>query len=297
MSAKRALIEPDAKNPSLRRQCALLGPNRSSWYIPAPVDDESAENQRVMDRINAIYTDHPFYGSRQLTAVLRREGYRVNRKRVRRLMRAMGLVSVAPKPDTSRPHPQHAVYPYLLRGVVIERPNQVWSTDITYLRIERGWAYLVALIDWHSRYVLAWRLSNTLDTAFGVEALTEALEQHGTPEIFNTDQGSQFTSAAFIEVLNHHHIRISMDGKGRALDNIFIERLWRSLKYEEVYLKHYQSLREAQTELSVYFRFYNTDRPHQSLDDRTPEQVYRNAQSPPITGPVAPSNPGGFYLK
>ncbi len=278
MSAKRALIEPDAKNPSLRRQCALLGLNRSSWYTPAPVDDESAENQRVMDRINAIYTDHPFYGSRKLTAVLHREGYRVNRKRVRRLMRAMGLVSVAPKPNTSRPHPQQAVYPYLLRGVVIERPHQVWSTDITYLRIERGWAYLVALIDWHSRYVLAWRLSNTMDTAFCVDALTEALEQHGTPEIFNTDQGSQFTSAAFIEVLNHHHIRISMDGKGRALDNIFIERLWRSLKYEEVYLKHYQSLREAQTELSVYFRFYNTDRPHQSLDDRTPEQVYRNAQ-------------------
>ena len=153
MSAKRALIEPDAKNPSLRRQCALLGLNRSSWYTPVPVDAERAENQRVMDRINAIYTDHPFYGSRQLTAVLCREGYRVNRKRVRRLMRAMGLVSVAPKPDTSRPHPQHAVYPYLLRGVVIERPNQVWSTDITYLRIERGWAYLVALIDWHSRYV------------------------------------------------------------------------------------------------------------------------------------------------
>ena len=278
MSAKRALIELDAKNPSLRRQCALLGLNRSSWYTPAPVDDESAENQRVMDRINAIYTDHPFYGSRKLTAVLHREGYRVNRKRVRRLMRAMGLVSVAPKPNTSRPHPQQAVYPYLLRGVVIERPHQVWSTDITYLRIERGWAYRVALIDWHSRYVLAWRLSNTMDTAFCVDALTEALEQHGTPEIFNTDQGSQFTSAAFIEVLNHHHIRISMDGKGRALDNIFIERLWRSLKYEEVYLKHYQSLREAQTELSVYFRFYNTDRPHQSLDDRTPEQVYRNAQ-------------------
>ncbi len=278
MSAKRALMEPDAKNPSLRQQCALLGLNRSTWYVPAPVGDESTENQRVMDRINTIYTDHPFYGSRKLTAVLRREGYRVNRKRVRRLMRAMGLVSVAPKPNTSRPHPQQAVYPYLLRGVVIERPNQVWSTDITYLRIERGWAYLVALIDWHSRYVLAWRLSNTMDTAFCVDALTEALEQHGTPEILNTDQGSQFTSAAFIEVLNHHHIRISMDGKGRALDNIFIERLWRSLKYEEVYLKHYQSLREAQTELSVYFRFYNTDRPHQSLDDRTPEQVYRNAQ-------------------
>ena len=233
-----------------------------------------------MDRINAIYTDHPFYGSRKLTAALRREGYPVNRKRVRRLMRAMGLVSIAPKPDTSRPHPQQAVYPYLLRGVVIERPNQVWSTDITDLRIERGWAYLVALIDWHSRYVLAWRLSNTLDTTFCVEALTEALEQHGTPEIFNTDQGSQFTSAAFIEVLNHHHIRISMDGKGRALDNIFIERLWRSLKYEEVYSKHDQSLREAQAELSVYFRFYNTDRPHQSLHNRTPEQVYRNAKPP-----------------
>ncbi len=273
-------MEPDAKNLSLRRQCALLGLNRSSGYAPAPVDDESTENQRVMDRINTIYTDHPFYGSRKLTAVLHREGYRVNRKRVRRLMRAMGLISIAPKPNTRRPHPQQAVYPYLLRGAVIERPNQGWSTDITDLRIEQGWAYLVALIDWHSRYVLAWRLSNTMDTAFCVDALTEALKQHGTPEILNTDQGSQFTSAAFIEVLNHHHIRISMDGKGRALDNIFIERLWRSLKYEEVYSKHYQSLREAQTELSVYFGFYNTDRPHQSLDDRTPEQVYRNAQPP-----------------
>ena len=273
MSVKRTLVEPNAK-----RQCALLGLNRSSWYIPASVGDESAENQRLMDRINAIYTDHPFVGSRKLTAALRREGYPVNRKRVRRLMRAMGLVSIAPKPDTSRPHPQQAVYPYLLRGVVIERPNQVWSTDITYLRIERGRAYLVALIDWHSRYVLAWRLSNTMDTTFCVEALTEALEQHGTPEIFNTDQGSQFTGAAFIEVLNHHHIRISMDGKGRALDNMLIERLWRSLKYEEVYLKHYQSLREAQAELSIYFRFYNTDRPHQSLNNRTPEQVYHHAQ-------------------
>ena len=280
MNTKRGLVEPGTESPSLRRQCALLGLNRSTWYALTSVGDESTENQRLMDRINAIYTDYPFYGSRKLTAVLRREGYRVNRKRVRRLMRAMRLVSIAPKPDTSRPHPQQAVYPYLLRGMVIERPNQVWSTDITYLRIERGWAYLVALIDWYSRYVLAWRLSNTMDTAFCVDALTEALEHHGTPEIFNTDQGRQFTSAVFIEVLNHHHIRISMDGKGRALDNIFIERLWRSLKYEEGYSKHYQSLREAQAELSAYFRFYNTDRPHQSLDNRTPEQVYRNAQPP-----------------
>jgi putative transposase len=211
--------------------------------------------------------------------VLRREGHPVNRKRVRRLMRRMGLESIAPKPATSRPHPQQVIYPYLLRGGVIERPNQVWSTDITYLRIERGFASRGAVIDWHSRSVLAWRLSNPMDTAFCIEALVEALEYYGTPEIFNTDQGSQFTSAAFIRVLKGHQIHISMDGKGRALDNIFVERLWRSVKYEEVYPQQYQSLREADAGLSAYFRFYNTERPHQALDHRTPAQVYG---SPPL---------------
>ena len=276
MNAKRALIEPGAEMLSLRRQCVLLGLNRSSWYAPAPVGGESEENLRLMHRIDELYTAYPFYGSRKLTAVLRREEGLINRKRVRRLMRRMGLESIAPKPSTSRPHPQQVIYPYLLRGVVIERPNQVWSTDITYLRIERGFACWVAIIDWHSRYVLAWRLSNTLDTAFCVEALQEALEHHGTPEIFNTDQGSPFTSEAFTGVLKGQQIRISMDGKGRALDNIFVERLWRSVKYEEVYPQQYQSLREANAGLSAYFQFYNTERPHQALNNRTLAQVYGN---------------------
>ena len=220
MNAKRALIEPGATTLSLRRQCALLGLNRSSWYTPESAGGESEENLRLMHRIDELYTACPFYGSRKLTAVLRREGHPVNRKRVRRLMRRMGLESIAPKPSLSRPHPRQAVYPYLLRGLVIARANQVWSSDITYLRIERGFAYLVAVIDWHSRYVLAWRLSNTMDTAFCVEALAEAIQHYGTPEIFNTDQGSQFTSEAFTGLLKKHQIRISMDGKGRALDNI-----------------------------------------------------------------------------
>lgn len=278
MNAKRALIEPGATTLSLRRQCALLGLNRSSWYTPGPASGESEENLRLMHRIDELYTACPFYGSRKLTAVLRREGHPVNRKRVRRLMRRMGLESIAPKPSLSRPHPRQAVYPYLLRGLVIARANQVWSSDITYLRIERGFAYLVAVIDWHSRRVLAWRLSNTMDTAFCVEALAEAIQRYGTPEIFNTDQGSQFTSEAFTGMLKEHRIRISMDGKGRALDNIFVERLWRSVKYEEVYPRQYQSLREAHAGLAAYFRFYNTERPHQSLANRTPADVYDNSQ-------------------
>ena len=220
-----------------------------------------------------------------MTAVLRREGYAVNRKRVRRLMRLMGLQSLAPGPDTSRAHPAHPVYPYLAHGISwCSGGNQVWATDITYIRIERGFAYLVAVMDWHSRKVLAWRLSNTLDTEFCVEALQEALRNFGTAEIFNTDQGSQFTSREFTGVLQAHGIRISMDGKGRAFDNIFVERLWRSVKYEEVYLKHYQSMREAREGLAAYFRFYNTERPHQALDYRTPAEVYEAGGTP---SPVA----------
>lgn len=231
-----------------------------------------------MHRIDERYTACPFYGSRKLTAVLRREGHPVDRQRVRRLMRRMGLESIAPKPSLSRPHPQQAVYPYLLRGLVIARANQVWPSDITYLRIARGFAYLVAVIDWHGRSVLAGRLSNTMDTAFCVEALAEAIQHYGTPEIFNTDQGSQFTSAAFTGLLKEHPIRISMDGKSRALDNIIVERWWRSVKYEEVYPRQSQSLREAHAGLAAYFRFYNTERPHQSLANRTPADVYDNVQ-------------------
>jgi putative transposase len=227
-----------------------------------------------MHRIDELYTMYPFYGSRKMTAVLRREGREVNRKRVQRLMRLMGLQSIAPRPNTSQPHPQYRVYPYLLRDVVVERPNQVWATDITYIRVERGFAYLVAVIDGYSRQVLAWRLSNTMDVNFCVEALTEALERYGQPEIFNTDQGSQFTSREFTGVLQTHGVSISMDGKGRAMDNIFVERLWRSVKYEEVYPKQYATMKEAREGLSAYFRFYNTQRPHQGLGNRTPAEVY-----------------------
>ena len=276
VSEKRSLIDSGAehKAPSVRRQCKLIGLNRSSWYAQGSTAGESSENLTLMQRIDALYTAHPFYGSRKLGAALRREGHTVNRKRIQRLMRLMGLQSVAPRPTTTRPHPQHKVYPYLLRGLSVVRPGQVYSTDITYIRVGRGFAYLVAVIDWYSRKVLAWRLSNTMDTAFCVEALEEALSVYGPPEIFNTDQGSQFTSEAFTRMLKAHKVRISMDGKGRALDNIFVERLWRSVKYEEIYLKQYQSMQEAKAGLVTYFRFYNHQRPHQALENRTPAEVH-----------------------
>ncbi len=274
VSEKRTLIEPSADAPSIRRQCSLLGLHRSTWYDQGAATDEPEENLKLMQHIDELYTAHPFYGSRKMVAVLGRRGHVVNRKRVQRLMRLMGLQSVAPQPNTSRPHPQHKVYPYLLRGMSVVRPRQVYSTDITYIRVGRGFAYLTAVIDWYSRQVLSWRLSNTMDTAFCVEALEEALERYGTPEIFNTDQGSQFTSAAFTDVLKAHKIRISMDGKGRALDNIFVERLWRSVKYEEIYLKQYQTMQEARDGLSAYFQFYNHERPHQSLNNKTPAEAH-----------------------
>jgi putative transposase len=266
--------------PSIRRQCELIGLNRASGYAQDRPARESEENLALMRRIDELYTAPPFYGSRKMTTVLRREGWAINRKRVRRLLRLMGLQSLAPRPATRRAHPAYPVYPYLLRDTVVERPNQGWATDITYIRIERGFAYLVAVMDWHSRKVLAWRLSNTLDTEFWVEALQEALRRFGPPEIFNTDQGSQFTSRDFTGVRQAHGIRISMDGKGRAFDNIFVERLWRSVKYEEVYLKHYETLREACEGLTAYFRFYNTERPHQALGHRTPAEVYEAAGIP-----------------
>ena len=251
MSEKHTLIGPSADAPSIRRQCDLLGLARSSWYAQGAAVDESEENLELIQHIDELYTAHPFYGSRKMVAVLGRRGHVVNRKRAQRLMRLMGLQSVAPQPNTSRPHPQHKVYPYLLRGMPVVRPGQVYSTDITYIRVGRGFAYLTAVIDWYSRQVLSWRLSNTIDTAFCVEALEEALENYGAPEIVNTDQGSQFTSETFTGVLKNHEIRISMDGKGRALDNIFVERLWRSVKYEEVYLKQYQTMQEARDGLSA----------------------------------------------
>jgi len=228
-----------------------------------------------MKRIDEIHLERPFFGSRMVSQALRAEGRAVNRKATQRLMRLMDLESVAPKPNTSKPSPEHPVYPYLLRNLKIDRANQVWATDITYIPMDHGFAYLVAIIDWHSRYVLSWRLSNTLDTSFCLDALNEALERFGAPEIFNTDQGAQFTSDAFTGRLRAAGIRISMDGRGRCIDNIFVERLWRSLKYEEGYLHAYDDMREAHAGIGSYFAFYNTKRQHQALGYQTPEAFYR----------------------
>jgi putative transposase len=254
------------------RQCELLALPRSTFYhAPEPVGEEELELMRLIDR---CHLEHPYYGSRRIRDWLEDEGYRVNRKRIQRLMRTMGLVALYPKRNLSLANQAHKVYPYLLRGLTIDRPNQVWATDITYIPMARGFVYLVAIMDWHSRRVLSWRVSNTLDTSFCIEALEQAIENHGTPEIFNTDQGSQFTSEEFTGMLKQHGIQISMDGKGRWVDNVFVERLWRSVKYEEVYLKAYESIGEARESLGRYFTFYNSKRRHQSLDRKTPDSVY-----------------------
>lgn len=246
-------------------------------YAPSLVDVPDELTLLLLVAIDAEYTRHPFFGSRRMVVFLIGLGYLVNRKRIQRLMRILCLAGMAPGPNTSRPHPEHKIYPYLLRGIAVVRPNQVWSTDITYIRLDRGFVYLSAVIDWYSRKVLAWRVSNTLDSSFCVECLEAALHQYGTPEIFNTDQGCQFTSEAFTNVLIAQGVAISMDGRGRALDNIFVERLWRSLKYEDIYLKSYGSVPELMLGLTEYFRFYNTERMHQSLGNRTPAVVYRTA--------------------
>jgi len=262
---------------ALIRQCALAGIARSTVYVPrlAVVPDD--RELLLLTLIDAEYTRHPFYGSRRMVVYLGKAGHLVNRKRIQRLMGFLGLAGMAPGPNTSRPHPQHKIYPYLLRGVNVTRPNQVWSTDITYVRLARGFAYLAAVIDWYSRKVLAWRLSNTLDSDFCVACLEQSLRVYGPPDIFNTDQGCQFTSDVFTGVLKLHDIAISMDGRGRALDNIFVERLWRSVKHEDVYLKGYVDMLGLQLGLTEYFEFYNTERPHQSLGNCTPVQVYRTA--------------------
>lgn len=256
----------------VKRQCELLELPRSSYYHrPKPV---SAADLALMRLIDECHLEHPYFGSRRIRDWLEDAGHVVNRKRIQRLMRVMGLVALYPKRNLSLANQAHKVYPYLLKGLVIDRPNQVWATDITYIPMSRGHVYLVAIMDWYSRRVLSWRLSNTLDTSFCVEALLEAIETHGTPEIFNTDQGCQFTSAEFTATLKQHNIRISMDGKGRWVDNVFVERLWRSVKYEEVYLRAYDSIGEARTSLAIYFEFYNSKRRHQSLDRKTPDTVY-----------------------
>jgi putative transposase len=271
---KRAAVEPEHPEIPVARQCELLDLSRSSYYY-RPVA-ASAEELTLLRRLDEQYTQTPFYGVRKMTAVLRQEGYAVNPKRVRRLLRTLGLWALAPQPGTSRPAPEHRVYPYLLRGVAIERVNQVWSTDITYIRLRSGFAYLVAVLDWYSRYVLAWALSNSLEVGFCLEVLETALLR-GRPEIFNSDQGAQFTSPAFTGRLLAAGARISMDGRGRALDNVFVERLWRSVKYEEVYLQDYAGMGEAQRGLGRYFPFYNEERPHQALGYQTPAAVYREA--------------------
>ena len=252
----------------------LLGVARSSvYYTPVPI---SEDRLALMQAVDGLYTEYPFYGSRRITVTLRQQGHTVNRKAVQGAMRHLGLAAVGPKPNLSKPHPEHEKHPYLLRNVPIVRVNQVWSSDITYIRMRRGFAYLVAVMDWRSRYVLSWRLSNTLDTGFCLEALNEALGA-AQPEVFNTDQGSQFTSRDFLQPLKDRQIGISMDGRGRALDNVWIERLWRSVKYEDVYIRDYADLKDGFEHLRRYFAFYNGYRPHQSLDYQCPAAVYFGA--------------------
>jgi putative transposase len=255
---------------SITRQAELLGISRSAIYYQPRVDPHGIQLMHLLDE---LYTNTPFYGSRRMRAMLLKMGYRVSRKRIQRLMRLMGLEAIYPKPNLSKPHPDHQIFPYLLRGIKITKSNQVWGTDITYIRLSHGWLYLIAIMDWFSRYVLSWALSTSLEADFCILALEKALTR-GLPEIFNSDQGSQFTSGEFIKTLKRHSIQISMDGKGRAIDNIFTERLWRSLKYEEVYLKDYKSVTEARQGIQAYLEFYNEERLHQSLNYRTPAEVY-----------------------
>jgi len=265
------MIEHNHPEISVRRQCELIGLNRSTAYHqPA---GESKYNLQLMRLIDEQYTKTPFYGWPRMTAYLRRQGYKVNHKRVQRLMQLMGLEAIYPKPRTSKPAPGHKIFPYLLRGLTITRPNQVWSSDITYIPMARGFMYLTAVIDWYSRYVLAWQLSNTLDGQFCLDVLRQALQQ-GRPDIFNTDQGAQFTAHAFTDTVLAAGARVSMDSRGRALDNIVIERLWRSVKYERIYLMSYATGSDLQAGLVDYFDFYNTERPHQSLEYRTPKEVH-----------------------
>jgi len=270
---RRALLDRDRGPLSIRRQCTLLSIARSGVYRPPPPGND--DDLVVMRRIDELFTAWPFLGSRRMAVMLRGEGWPVNRKRVQRLMRKMGIAALGPKPRTTKPAPGHKIFPYLLRNMTIERPNHVWAADITYVPIGRGFLYLVAVMDWASRAVLSWRLSNTMDVSFCVSALEEALARFGRPEIFNTDQGSQFTSATFTGTLARAGIRISMDGRGRWMDNVFIERLWRSLKHEDIYLKGYADGREARDGIASWIGFYNRVRPHQALSNRTPMAVWK----------------------
>ncbi|MGH8676925.1 MAG: IS3 family transposase [Burkholderiales bacterium] len=268
---RQAMIDKGDELP-VTRQVQLLELSRSSaYYTPRPV---SQHDLMLMRRIDALHMAYPFAGSRMLRGLLGDEGFKVGRRHIARLMRRMGIEALFRGPRTSTPHPAHKIYPYLLRGLTIDRPNQVWATDITYLPMAHGFVYLCAVLDWHTRRVLSWRLSNTLTTDFCIEAVEEAIARHGRPEIFNTDQGCQFTSDAFVGLLQRHEIQISMDGKGAWRDNVFVERLWRTVKYEEVYLHAYESVAQAKQRLARYFQFYNEKRPHTGLDGRTPDQAY-----------------------
>lgn len=259
---------------ALTRQAKLLGLSRGSlYYQPCPV---SPQDLAIMRRIDALHLDYPFAGSRMLRDLLNGEGIEIGREAVRTMMKRMGIEAIYRRPNTSKPAAGHRIYPYLLRTLTVERANQVWATDITYIPMSRGFVYLAAVVDWYTRRVLAWRLSITMETDFCLEAVEEALAKYGKPEIFNTDQGSQFTSTEFTGLLKQHDIAISMDGKGAWRDNVFVERLWRSVKYEEVYLKAYEGVAEARTSLGKYFAFYNRVRPHSALGRQTPDQVYFN---------------------
>ncbi len=268
------MIDRNHPRISTARQCRLLALPRASYYHrPRP---KRPEDLALMRQIDEAYMASPFFGSRQMTEWLRRQGYPVNRKRVRRLMHLMGLEAIYQKPNLSRPNAEHRIYPYLLRRLKVTRPNQVWAMDITYVPIEGGFIYLCAVLDWYSRAVLAWELSNTLDARFCVQAVQRAIALHGPPEIFNTDQGCQFTSAEFTQPLLALGVKLSMDGKGRCLDNVFVERLWRSVKYEEIFLREYRSMVVAYARLEAYFEFYNERRPHSSLDGATPGEIHRD---------------------
>ncbi|NDG27473.1 MAG: IS3 family transposase [Proteobacteria bacterium] len=270
---RRPMIEASHTELSVVRQCQLLNVNRSTWYYqPVPI---SAEELAIMKRLDELYTAHPFLGARKLTYLLTQEGYGVNHKRVSRLMREMGLEAIYPKPKTSITAPENKIYPYLLRNVSIVTPDQVWATDITYIRMHQGFIYLSAILDWFSRYIIAWGISISMDLEFCLDVLGQALAL-GTPNVFNTDQGSQYTSPQHTGMLETAGIEVSMDGRGRYLDNIFTERLWRTIKYEEVYLKDYESIQEARSSLKAYIQFYNLERPHQALGYQTPYQVYQN---------------------
>lgn len=273
MTTKRTMVQPDHQELTISAQCELLELPRASYYrSPAP---ESDENLSLMHLIDELYTRHPSMGSRQIRDRLRLRGHAVNRKRVQRLMNVMGIASLAPqKKKTTVPAPGHKIYPYLLRNLLVNQPDQVWASDFTYIRLKRGFVFLTAVMDWHSRYVLSWEISVTMDEGFCVSALERALRRHGAPEVSNTDQGSQYTGATYTGVLKEHGVKISMDGKGRATDNIMIERLWRTVKYDDIYLKDYETVEQLIAGLRIFFDDYNNERPHSSHGGKTPAQIY-----------------------